>query len=339
MHEETTNQVAAAQRHIIERPRLTKLLDESTARVILLTAPAGYGKTTLARQWMADKPHVYYECGIESSDLPALALGLATAARPIAPFGAERVAAFIQAYPTADFRRLAALLASEVHDWPRLQWLVFDDYQILAASPDAESFVESLLKRVGMRVLVASRQRPRWVTERMLLYSEAFELTQVHMRMDETEAGAALAERGTEMEELVTRADGWPAVIGLAAFAGGAVDAQYVAAELYAFLANELYARLTAGTQAALVAFASSPVISEGLATAAFGQSGPLILEEGVSGGFLTAHRAQGEYEMHPLLREYLASKQAFIPEVARIACAIADALVEDRRWDDAFVL
>ena len=34
--------------HIIKRPRLTRLLDETEARVILLVAPAGYGKTTLA---------------------------------------------------------------------------------------------------------------------------------------------------------------------------------------------------------------------------------------------------------------------------------------------------
>ena len=39
-------------RRIIERPRLIKLLDETDARTILLLAPAGYGKTTLARQWL-----------------------------------------------------------------------------------------------------------------------------------------------------------------------------------------------------------------------------------------------------------------------------------------------
>src|ERR1700742_4460553 len=38
-------------RRIIERPRLIKLLDETEARTVLLLAPAGYGKTTLARQW------------------------------------------------------------------------------------------------------------------------------------------------------------------------------------------------------------------------------------------------------------------------------------------------
>ena len=40
-------------RKIIERPRLTRLLDESPARIKMLVAPAGYGKTTLARQWLA----------------------------------------------------------------------------------------------------------------------------------------------------------------------------------------------------------------------------------------------------------------------------------------------
>ena len=39
------------ERRIIERPRLIKLLDEAEQRTILLLAPAGYGKTTLARQW------------------------------------------------------------------------------------------------------------------------------------------------------------------------------------------------------------------------------------------------------------------------------------------------
>ncbi|MGZ8740459.1 MAG: hypothetical protein ACXWZ8_07675 [Gaiellaceae bacterium] len=37
-------------RRIIERPRLTRLLDEGQGRIKMLVAPAGYGKTTLARQ-------------------------------------------------------------------------------------------------------------------------------------------------------------------------------------------------------------------------------------------------------------------------------------------------
>jgi ATP/maltotriose-dependent transcriptional regulator MalT len=53
MAEGGAEQVVTGRRHIIRRPRLTRLLDECEARVILLVAPAGYGKTTLAREWLA----------------------------------------------------------------------------------------------------------------------------------------------------------------------------------------------------------------------------------------------------------------------------------------------
>ena len=51
----TASEPTARRQRIIERPRLTRLLDESPARVKMLVAPAGYGKTTLARQWLAGK--------------------------------------------------------------------------------------------------------------------------------------------------------------------------------------------------------------------------------------------------------------------------------------------
>ena len=45
---ELEEQATQASRHIIERPRLTRLLDETTARVIMLIAPAGYGKIAIS---------------------------------------------------------------------------------------------------------------------------------------------------------------------------------------------------------------------------------------------------------------------------------------------------
>src|SRR5437588_8266702 len=71
--------VATARRHIIERPRLTRLLDQTQARVIMLVAAAGYGKTTLARQWLEGKPHAWYSMTSASSDVAALVLGLGRA--------------------------------------------------------------------------------------------------------------------------------------------------------------------------------------------------------------------------------------------------------------------
>ena len=42
-------------RRILERPRLIRALDRSHARVRMLVAGAGYGKTTLAEQWARDR--------------------------------------------------------------------------------------------------------------------------------------------------------------------------------------------------------------------------------------------------------------------------------------------
>ena len=49
--EKPRTRIIRRERPIIERPRLIEKLDASASRTILLLAPAGYGKTTLARQW------------------------------------------------------------------------------------------------------------------------------------------------------------------------------------------------------------------------------------------------------------------------------------------------
>lgn len=339
MNEGTNTEVAAAQRHIIERPRLTKLLDESTARIILLTAPAGYGKTTLARQWMADKPHVYYECGVESSDAAALAVGLAGAARASSPNAADRVASLVRVHAAVDHARLAAFLANELREWPVDQWLVIDDYHLVNASQGAEELIRSVATRVAMKIVIASRQRPVWVTERMLLYGEAFELTRKQMTMDTDEVGAALGEAGREVEELTGRSEGWPAVVGLAALAGHGIDGGEATSGLYTYLADELYARLTTDAQIALIALADSPLISSDLASAVFGPRGVEIVNAAVNAGFLVGRDVDRTYSMHPLLREFLRSKRGESPEATDAALAAAEWLAASERWDDAFTV
>src|SRR3954471_17560516 len=79
MVEGTSTTQIAGPSHIIKRPRLTKILDETEARIILLCAPAGYGKTTLAREWVATRqePVFWYSGGPAMADVAALAVDLA----------------------------------------------------------------------------------------------------------------------------------------------------------------------------------------------------------------------------------------------------------------------
>src|ERR1700752_4482223 len=77
MVETITPAVSPALAHIIERPRLIPRLEEGGgSRVSMFAAPAGYGKTTLARQWgeRQDCPVVWYRTNRASGDVALLAV-------------------------------------------------------------------------------------------------------------------------------------------------------------------------------------------------------------------------------------------------------------------------
>src|SRR5687767_15365858 len=85
MGEGIATQSKARRRRIIERPRLTRLLDESQGRIKMLVAPAGYGKTTLARQWLSNHRSTWYAGTPASVDVAALSAGLAQAVSAYVP--------------------------------------------------------------------------------------------------------------------------------------------------------------------------------------------------------------------------------------------------------------
>ena len=78
-------------RRIIERPRLIRALDRSQARVRMLVAPAGYGKTTLAEQWAAraGRRVSWVRSRRSSADVAVLARAMAAAGAEILP-GCDR---------------------------------------------------------------------------------------------------------------------------------------------------------------------------------------------------------------------------------------------------------
>ena len=83
MHEGTTVRDQPRTQVIIKRPRLTRLLDEAGARITLLLAPAGYGKTTLAREWTREQDRVgWYTGGPAMIDVAGLSVGLAEVRAP-----------------------------------------------------------------------------------------------------------------------------------------------------------------------------------------------------------------------------------------------------------------
>src|SRR6476646_6383109 len=230
-------------RRVVERPRLFAILDHSKARVRTLVAPAGYGKTTLAEQWVArdGRRGTWFTARSSATDVAALALGLARAVTTIVEGCDERLREHLRALPAPaeNVETLAEILGEDLAPWPASAWLVVDDYQEIAVEPLAEDFVKALIAASTVRFLVAGRQRPAWVSTKSLLYGDVLEVSQAALAMDDAEAAGVLVDRtASATSGLVALANGWPAVIGLAGVSSAEpleTDEEPVPAALYRF--------------------------------------------------------------------------------------------------------
>jgi len=118
----TVPEARIRKRRIVERPRLFALLDESKARVRMLVAPAGYGKTTLAEQWVVrdGRVGIWYTARSASTDVAGLALGIARAATSIIEDCDHRLREHLRALPApaGNVQTLADILGEDLASWP-----------------------------------------------------------------------------------------------------------------------------------------------------------------------------------------------------------------------------
>jgi LuxR family transcriptional regulator, maltose regulon positive regulatory protein len=327
---------------IIKRPRLTKLLDDSTSRLLLLVAPAGYGKTTLAREWTAERRHVgWYAGGPAMADVAALCVGvvevLAQLHTPPKEDVVERVR--ILAARGHDPRGLAKAVAGAAPSADAL--LVIDDYQYIAESEDAEAFVEELVTLTDFRLLLTSRERPGWLAARKVVYGEATVIEMDALAFTDEEARAVLGERKAGREQILAEARGWPAVIGLAAMHGESSGAPQLdrAKRLDDFFAEDLLRKSPRVLRRGLLLLAICGETSRDVARELLGDEAEQLLNEALDRGFLTAG-ANDDVALHPLLNRFLTKLVGGLP-IAEREALVANAICVmsgKERWDDCLI-
>lgn len=333
----------AGNSHIIERPRLMDRLDATKARAMLLIAPAGYGKTTLSRQWFGrgDKPFVRYRATQASSDVAALAAGLARAAEPLVPGAPDRILPVIRssAAPSRDVEIIAEVLVDVLRPFPAGGWIAFDDYHFLVGSVAAERLIEVLADRGAPRLLISTRRRPSWATARRTLYGEVDEVGQADLAFMVEEAALLLPHIApAALAKFVGRARGWPAVIRLASVSGGRLPEIELPPALHQYFAEELFQTASPAMQDALVCLALLPTLQPRLLELAVGAEYRTVCKEAVGLGFLTED-GEGNFDFHPLLRAFLAPRARQMSQVASFSSELVEALISDAAWDEAFAL
>jgi ATP/maltotriose-dependent transcriptional regulator MalT len=335
-----TEELPPAQRHIIKRPRLTKLLDEADSRIILLVAPAGYGKTTLAREWVSQSGRTahWFRPRSGASDIGGVAQALARAITPIWPAAERTVREFLAAHPEPAPTALAELLARDLPAVSPATWLVIDEYESIARDELSTEFLQSFLTAAELNVLTTSRERPPWIRPRDLLYGDVFEVRQSALSMTLEEATEILANVPYAPAAVLALADGWPAVISLASrFSGEVKPDSELHDALFDYFAQELFGSLDVTVQRHLVLLAVPGTLTIELIRDVVGADAERVLAESVRAGLVNAR--DGEIEIHPLCRSFLARKLWDVGIAKNQIHDLAEHLASAAEWDDLFEL
>jgi len=200
---------------------------ESSARVTVVSAPAGSGKTVLLRSWIAESglagQAAWVAAAREGRNPQRFWLSVVDALRETAP-GAGLVRA-VSAAPDLDAWALAEGLLSDLAPLDEPLWLLIDDVHELG-SAEALRQLELLIMRAPseLRFVLAARHDVRLGLHRLRLEGELAEIRAADLRFSLAEAGELFTAAGVELDEptlavLHARTEGWAAGLRLAALA------------------------------------------------------------------------------------------------------------------------
>ncbi len=209
----------------VPRGRLVESVESGVGRgMVIVSAPAGSGKTLLLASWSAQRSTAPAWLSVEPEDAdPARfwarvlsSLQSAPGLPPGSPLSTLRVP------PTFDDRFVGVLLAA-CDEVPGTRVLVLDEMHQLTGTPALESLARAMRRGLGsLHLVVSTRSDPALPLQRLRLSNELTEIRTVDLAFDETEAVLLLDRHGVhlqpdQLEVVLDKTEGWAAGLRLAA--------------------------------------------------------------------------------------------------------------------------
>lgn len=213
--------------HAVRRPRLARRLNEGLhGKLTLISAPAGFGKTTLASEWIAacGRPAAWLSLDEEDGALHRFLAYLAAAVQTVAQGAGEGVLAMLQSQPPPPAGTILAALLNDIAAIPEHFVLVLDDYHLIdsKAVDDALAFLLGHLPP-QMHLAITTREDPRLPLARLRARGQMTELRAADLRFSPSEAAGFLNEAmglnlsPESVAALEARTEGWAAGLQMAA--------------------------------------------------------------------------------------------------------------------------
>jgi LuxR family maltose regulon positive regulatory protein len=203
---------------------VNRLRANSASPVVVITAPGGYGKTTLLAQWADRDARPFAWVSIDSHDTDPIVLlrHVAGAMHAIRPLGRDVLEALAdpgRSMWTSALPRLASALSS----FREPLVIVLDDAHLLRSTEALEA-VDVLSDHVpaGATLVLAGRHMPKLSIALLRAEGRLFELGTEQLALTPREGQVFLRSLGVDLPfadvtSLVRDCEGWPAAVGLAA--------------------------------------------------------------------------------------------------------------------------
>jgi LuxR family transcriptional regulator, maltose regulon positive regulatory protein len=214
----------------VPRPGLIELLEASSdCKLTLMSAPTGYGKTTLLTQWRQSEkgalPFAWVSLDEQDNDPVRLWRHVLAALREVAPeegFGAD-VLVGLGVVGTKLVETALPVLINQLTGFPYRIVLVLDDFHYIKDGGCHESvsyFIEHLPDTV--HVVLSTRSYPSLNLGRLRARGEMNELSTEQFAFSQEEAASLLEGElrldigPDDLSSLYERTEGWPAALYLA---------------------------------------------------------------------------------------------------------------------------
>jgi len=219
---------------LVPRPRLVEQLDEGMhGKLVLISAPAGFGKTTLLSEWihhragLAPPVRVAWYSLDEGDNDPARFMTYLVAALQTA--GVDIAKGILGAWRSPQSPATEALLTHLINQISAVAdhlVLILDDYHLVTTQTIHDSLAFLLTHAPSnMHLVIASRADPPLQMARLRARGELIELRQSHLRFTAEEAAdflnqvTALKLSAEEVAALEARTEGWIAGLQMASLA------------------------------------------------------------------------------------------------------------------------
>ncbi len=204
---------------LIPRPHLSKKLESSLAvPLILISAPAGYGKSVLVSQWIKEKEGAKAWLSLdESMNDPATFLTYLSEALNRCSSGERQVLEDLnKKYNFFSWEAIIEIITNSVNELEQQTRLILDDYHLIR-NREIHQLVQVLIGEEikNLQVIILCRWDPPLQLQELRLYNKIHEIRMADLRFEKEELTEFLTLDGSfslkndEIKRLVKRTEGW----------------------------------------------------------------------------------------------------------------------------------